>query len=69
MSPTCKKKNALLKLNIESYYSFTEFPYVLLNLHTLTLVCIFSILFSIHFLGYLEGEFVEKSRACLVGDH
>ena len=68
MSPTCKKKNALLKL-IESKYSLTEFLHILLTLHTLASVCIFSILFCIHFLEYLEGEFVEKSRACLVGDN
>ena len=35
---------------------------------TRTSVCIFSILFSIHFLRCWQGEFVEQSRAFLVGD-
>ena len=32
-------------------------------------VCIFSTLFSIHFLGCWQGEFVQQSRASLVDDH
>ena len=40
-----------------------------LTLDTLTSVCIFSILFSIHFLRCWQGEFVEQSRASLVDDH
>ena len=39
------------------------------NLYTLTSVCIFSILFSEHFLRCWQGEFVKQSRAYLVGDH
>ena len=39
---------------------------VLLILYTQTLVCIFSILFSIHFLKCWQGEF---SIASFVGDH
>ena len=39
------------------------------TLYTLTSVCIFSILFSIHFLRCWQGEFVQQSRACLVGDN
>ena len=39
---------------------------VLLILYTQTLVCIFSILFSIHFLRCWQGEF---SIASFVGDH
>ena len=39
------------------------------TLYTLTSVCIFSILFPICFLRCWQGEFVEKSRASLVGDH
>ena len=39
---------------------------VLLILYTQTLVCIFSILFSIHFLMCWQGEF---SIASFVGDH
>ena len=34
-----------------------------------TSVCIFSILFSIHFLRCRQGEFVQQSRASLVADH
>ena len=40
-----------------------------LTLYTLTSVCIFSILFSIHFQRGWQGEFVSQSRASLVGDH
>ena len=35
----------------------------LLNSYTLTSVCIFSILFSLHFLRCRQGEFVRQSRA------
>ena len=42
---------------------------MLLTLYTLTSVCIFSILFSIHFQRGWQGEFVQQSRAALVGDH
>ena len=37
--------------------------------YTLTSVCIFSIVFFIHFLRCWQGEFVEQSRATSVGDH
>ena len=40
-----------------------------LTLYTLTSVCIFSILFSIHFPRCWQWEFVSPSRASLVGDH
>ena len=40
-----------------------------LTLYTLTSVCIFSILFSIHFLRGWQGEFVYQSREYLVRDH
>ena len=39
--------------------------YCLLTLYTLTAVCKFSILISIRFLRYWQGEFVRKSRASL----
>ena len=42
---------------------------VTLTLYILTSVCIFSILFSIHFLRCWQGEFVKQSGASLVGDH
>ena len=42
-------------------------PYTL-TLYALKSVCIFSILFSKHFLGYQHGEFVLQSRSSLVGD-
>ena len=38
----------------------------ILNLYTLTSVSKFCILFSIHFLGYWQGEFVLQSRVSLV---
>ena len=40
-----------------------------LTLYTLTSVCIFSILFSMHFPRCWQGEFVSPSRASLVCDH
>ena len=42
-------------------------PYTL-TLYALKSVCIFSILFSKHFLGCQHGEFVLQSRSSLVGD-
>ena len=42
---------------------------MMLNLYTLTLVCIFSILFSIHFLRCCQEEFVQHSRGSLVAYH
>ena len=42
---------------------------ICLTLYILTSVCIFSILFSIHFLRCWQGEFVWQSRASLLGDH
>ena len=42
-------------------YPFT--PYIL------TSACIFSILFSVLFLGCWQGEFVSQSRGSSVGDH
>ena len=42
-------------------------PYTL-TLYALKSVCIFSILFSKHFLRYQHGEFVLQSRSSLVGD-
>ena len=41
----------------------------LITLYTLSLVCIFSSLFSIHFFRCCQGEFVLQSTASLVGDH
>ena len=40
-----------------------------LTLHSLASMCVFSILFSIHFLRCWQGEFVYQSREYLVGDH
>ena len=37
-----------------------------LSLYSLVLVCIFSILFSLPFLWYQEGDLVEQSRASTV---
>ena len=36
---------------------------------TLTSVCTFSILFSIHFISYWQAEFIYQSRVSLAGDH
>ena len=41
----------------------------LLTLCILTSVCIFSILFSIHFLRCWQGEFVYQSKAYFIGNH
>ena len=46
-----------------------ELPGIGINLYTLTSECIFSILFSIHFLRCWQGEFVEQSGVSLVVDH
>ena len=45
------------------------FCYCILTLYSITSVCIFSILLSRHFLRLWQGEFVQQSRASLVGDH
>ena len=39
-----------------------------LTLHTLTLVCILSLLVCLHFLRCWQGEFVQQSRASSVDD-
>ena len=49
--------------------SFMHQSLVVLILYTLTSVCIFSILFSIHFLRRWQGEFVYQSKALSIGDH
>ena len=41
----------------------------ILTLYSITSVCIFSILLPRHFLRLWQGEFVQQSRASLVGDH
>ena len=40
-----------------------------LTLYSLTSVWIFSILLPRHFQGFWQGEFVQQSKASLVGDH
>ena len=40
-----------------------------LTLYSTTSMCIFSILLPRHFLGFLQGEFVQQSRDSFVGDH
>ena len=42
---------------------------LLLTPYTLTSESIFSILFSIHFVRCWQGEFIQQSRASVVGDH
>ena len=42
---------------------------VKLTLYSPTSMCIFSILLPRHFLGFLQGEFVQQSRDYCVGDH
>ena len=58
-----KVENILL-----SFYSIFLILYFL-TLYTLISVCIFSILFSIHFLRCWQGEFVQQSRASFLNDH
>ena len=41
----------------------------ILTIYTLTSVCIFSILFSMHFLRCWQGEFVYRSKASFVDNH
>ena len=50
------------------YFILNTFPHSL-TLYTLTSVCIFSILFSIHLLWGWQGEFVWQTQAALVGYH
>ena len=52
-----------LYLKKGNYNQYNQTPYTLTSVYT------FSILFSIHFLWYLQREFVQQSRASLVGDH
>ena len=40
-----------------------------LTFYTIMSVCIFSILFSMHFFRCLQGEFVWQSKASIIGDH
>ena len=40
-----------------------------LTFFTVTSVCIFSILFSIHFLRSLQGDFVSQLSVSPIGDH
>ena len=40
-----------------------------LTLYTLSSLCIFSLLFSVHFQRCPQEEFVQQSQASLVGDH
>ena len=50
------------------YFILSTFPHSL-TLYTLTSVCIFSILFSIHLLWGWQGEFVWQTQAALDGYH
>ena len=55
------KRNIRILNQTMTIYIFT--------LYTLTSVCIFSILFSIHFLMHWQGEFVKQSRGSSVAYH
>ena len=57
-----------LKFNTFCYPWLVAWDQCLLTLYTLTSVCIFSILFFIHFLRCWQGEFVYQSNTSLVGD-
>ena len=46
-----------------------DIQFLFLTIYTLKSGCIFSILFSIHFLKCWREEFVWQSRTSLVGDH
>ena len=56
---------SLLKSNDREVFSYIT-P---LTLDTLTSVCIFSILFPIHFPRSWQGEFILQSISSLTGDH
>ena len=65
---------ALYFLSDHSFWSWCVKPHTvfilwLLTLYTLTSVCIFSILFFIHFPRCWQGEFVIQSKVSLPGDH
>ena len=62
---------------IKEFLSYSKHTYMyickavggLLALCSLTSVCIFSILLPRHIQGFWQWEFVQQSRASLVGDH
>ena len=61
-------------VQVDEYRIQRSFSNKILRVHrltryTLALVCIFSIVSSIHHLKRWQGEFVQQSRASLVGDH
>ena len=54
-----------LKTEIFSHYLNPK----ILTFYSLTSICIFSALLPIHILRCWQGEFVQPSRASIVGDH
>ena len=63
------RQNGVRELNIfERILDWISESGGLVNLYTLTSVCIFSILLFRHFVGFWQGEFVQQLRASLVGD-
>ena len=62
-------KASILFAYIWMYFCFHRFYLNLFTLYTLTSVCIFSLLVSIHFQMCWQGEFFQQSWASLVGDN
>ena len=59
----------ILNLPLVNFQIYHNMLLPLWTLYTLTSVCIFSILFFIHFLRCWQGEFVYQSKASFVCDH
>ena len=59
----------ILNLPLVNFQIYHNMLLPLWTLYTLTSVCIFSILFFIHFLRCWQGEFVYQSKASFVSDH
>ena len=54
--------------SFQSVVAIQDDPHFINTLHPNISVCIFSVLFSLHFQSCQQGKFVWQSRASLVGD-
>ena len=64
----CSTENLFPRQLAEGHGGHIPHPFIVYSLHPNIGMHIL-LLFSIHFLMYWQGEFVEQSRAYLVGDH
>ena len=70
-TPFCKANNLSNQWRTNHYVFLQDYMASIhsLTLNTQTSICIFSLLFSIHFSRCWQEEFVQWSRASLVDDH